>query len=161
MPNRCQNIEALVMKLLEFKLFVQAYKNLVTSVQKRRIKFLTEHSFSCREGRESVNIRLRKRERDRIAIVAEILEIARGGVVKTSIMWRAGLSYDMLTGYLGLMTNAKLLDKVALKNKVVFRATDRGMKFLYHCYEIMELLETEDDERRPYRRIQLLPSSIS
>jgi predicted transcriptional regulator len=108
-----------------------------------------------------VNIRLRKRERDRIAIVAEILEIARGGVLKSSIMWRAGLSYDMLIEYLGLMTNAKLLDKVALKNKVVFKATDRGMKFLYHCYEIMELLETEDDEHRPYRRIQILPCTLS
>jgi predicted transcriptional regulator len=105
--------------------------------------------------------RLRKRERDRIAIVAEILEMARGGVLKSNIMWRAGLSYDMLNGYLGLMMNARLMDKVLMKNKVVFKPTDRGIKFLYHCREIMELLETEDDEHEPCRRIQLLPSNLS
>lgn len=105
--------------------------------------------------------RLRKRERDRIAIVAEILEMARGGMLKSNIMWRAGLSYEMLNGYLGLMMNARLLDKVLMKNKVVFKPTDRGVKFLYHCREIMELLETEDDEHTSCRRIQLLPSSLS
>jgi predicted transcriptional regulator len=108
-----------------------------------------------------VEIRLRKRERDRIAIVAEILEMARGGVVKSNIMWRAGLSYDMLNGYLGLMMNARLLDKVVLKNKVVFKPTERGMRFLYHCREIMELLETEEDRHEPCRKIQLLPCSLS
>ena len=104
---------------------------------------------------------LRKRERDRIAIVAEILEMSRGGVLKSNIMWRAGLSYEMLNGYLGLMMNARLLDKVLMKNKMVFKPTDRGLKFLYHCREIMELLETEDEEHEPCRRIQLLPSSFS
>ena len=104
--------------------------------------------------------RLRKRERDRIAIVAEILEMARGGVLKSNIMWRAGLSYEMLNGYLGLMINARLLDRVPLKNKMVFKPTDRGIKFLYHCREIMELLETADDENEACRRIQLLPCSL-
>jgi len=113
------------------------------------------------EGREKLEIRLRKRERDRIAIVAEILEMARGGVLKSNIMWRAGLSYDMLNGYLGLMMNTKLLDKVLVKKKIVFKPTERGMKFLYHCREIMELLTTEDDEHEPCRKIQLLPCSLS
>jgi predicted transcriptional regulator len=107
-----------------------------------------------------VETQLRKRERDRIAIVAEILEMARGGVLKTNIMWRAGLSYDMLNGYLGLMMNAKLLDKVPMKKKVVFKSTERGMKFLYHCREIMELLGTEDQGHEPCRRIQLLPCNL-
>ena len=105
--------------------------------------------------------RLRKRERDRIAIVAEILEMARGGVLKSNIMWRAGLSYEMLNEYVGLMMDAMLLDTVLMKNKLMFKPTDRGLKFLYHCHEIMELLETEDDGHKPYRRIQLLPNSLS
>ena len=107
-----------------------------------------------------MEIRLRKRERDRIAIVAEILEMARGGVLKSNIMWRGRLSYDMLNGYLGLMMNARLLDKVRLEKKVVFMPTERGMKFLYHCREIMELLQTEEDGCEPCRRIQLLPCSM-
>jgi predicted transcriptional regulator len=108
-----------------------------------------------------MSVRLRKRERDRIAIVAEILEMAREGVLKSNIMWRAGLSYDMLNGYLGLMMDTKLLDKVLMKNKVVFKASNKGMRFLYHCHEIMDLLETEDNGHEPCRRIQLLPSSDS
>jgi len=108
-----------------------------------------------------MSVRLRKRERDRIGIVAEILEMARGGVLKSSIMWRARLSYIMLNGYLGLMMNTKLLDKVLMNKKVVFKTTDRGLKFLHHCYEIMELLETEDDGNKLYRRVQLLPTSLS
>jgi predicted transcriptional regulator len=116
---------------------------------------------SVRRGRETVETRLRKRERDRIAIVAEILEMARGGVLKSNIMWRAGLSYEMLNEYVGLMIDAMLLDTVLMKNKMMFKPTDRGIKFLYHCHEIMELLETEDDGRKPYRKIQLLPSSLS
>jgi predicted transcriptional regulator len=106
--------------------------------------------------------RVRKRGRDRIAIVAEILEMARVGELKTNIMWRAGLSHDMLNGYIGLLMNTKLLDRVLLNNKVLLKTTNRGMKFLYHCYEIMELLETEDERDKPCRRIiQLLPSNLS
>jgi predicted transcriptional regulator len=108
-----------------------------------------------------MSIRLRKRERDRIAIVAEILEMAREGVLKSNIMWRAGLSYDMLNGYLGLMINAKLLDKVLIKNKVVFKASSKGVRFLYHCHEIMDLLGTDDDGEERSRKIQLLPSNDS
>jgi len=107
-----------------------------------------------------VETRLRKRERDRIAIVAEILEMARYGVLKSNIMWRARLSYEMLNEYLGLMVNSKLVDKVLMKNRMVFKATDRGMKFLYHCQGIMELLDTEDDKNEPCRKI-LLPSTIA
>jgi len=109
-----------------------------------------------------MSVRLRKRERDRIGIVAEILELARQGELKTNIMWRARLSYLMLNGYLDLMMNNKLLGKTLLDNKEVFKTTDRGMKFLYHCHEMTELLETQgDDGHRLYGRIQLLPNSLS
>jgi predicted transcriptional regulator len=106
-----------------------------------------------------MDIRLRNRGRDRIAIVAEILEMGREGVLRTNIMYRAGLNSIMLNKYVELMMKAKLLDKVLLKNRVVFKTTSRGMKFLYHCHEIMNLLETEDGGNNPYGRIQLLPSS--
>jgi len=108
-----------------------------------------------------MDIRRKKPGRDRVAIVAEILEMTRDGELKSNIMWRAGLSYIMLNGYLGLMMNAKLLDRVFRNNKVVFKATNKGMKFLYHCNRIMELLEAEDDGHKPYRRFQLLPSSFT
>jgi predicted transcriptional regulator len=137
-----------------FKLFVHTYKNV------ELYSSSTIHLSVVKRGK-NMSVRLRKRERDRIGIVAEILEMARGGVLKSSIMWRARLSYIMLNGYLGLMMNTKLLDKVLMNKKIVFKTTDRGLKFLHHCYEIMELLETEDDGNKLYRRVQLLPTSLS
>lgn len=106
----------------------------------------------------NMNVRLRNVERDRIDIVAEILEMAHQGVVKTNIMWRAGLNSYMLNKYVGLMVNAKLLDEVLLNKRVVYKATHRGIEFLYHCREIERLLETENDTNKPNGRTPILPS---
>jgi predicted transcriptional regulator len=125
------------------------------------LNFLLNINFLGAERGDKVSIQRRKRSRDRIGIVVEILEMARDGMLKTNIMCGAGISYFMLKGYLGLMMDARLLDRVLLKNKIVFKTTYRGIKLLYHCYEIMELLETEDAKHKPFRRIQLLPSSLS
>jgi len=108
----------------------------------------------------NINIQLRNSGRDRIAIVAEVLEMARQGVLKTNIMYKAGLNSHMLNKYLGLMMNAKLLEKILMNNRVVYKATHRGTEFLYHCYEIERLLETENGANKPDARIQLLPSSL-
>jgi predicted transcriptional regulator len=107
-----------------------------------------------------MDIRRRKSERDRIAIVAEILEMAREGVLKTNIMYRAGLNSIMLSKYVGLMMSAKLLEKVLLNGRVVFKATKKGMEFLHYCYEITRLLETDDGKNKLGERVQLLPSSL-
>jgi predicted transcriptional regulator len=108
-----------------------------------------------------MGVRLRKRERDRLGIVAEILEMARDGALKSNIMWKAGLSYFMLNGYLKLMTDTKLLGKQLLDEKILFKTTDKGLKFLYHCYEIIGLLETEEEGNKLYGRIRLLPATLT
>lgn len=136
------------------KPFVHAYKNVELYFS------LTLSSLVAEKGK-NVSAHLRKRERDRITIIAEILDMARDGVLKTNIMWKARLSYFMLNGYLGTMMKTKLLDRVLSNNKVVFKTSDKGMEFLYHCYKILELLETEDSGHRMRRPIQLLPSSLS
>jgi predicted transcriptional regulator len=107
-----------------------------------------------------MEIRLRNSARDRIAIIADILEMAREGVLKTNIMYRAGLNSIMLNKYLGLMTTAKLLEKVLLNGRVVFKTTKKGMEFLHYCYEITRLLETEDEKNKFGERVELLPSSL-
>ena len=107
----------------------------------------------------NINVQLRNSGRDRIAIVAEILEMARQGVLKTNIMYKAGLNSHMLNKYVELMINAKLLEKVLMNNRVMYKATRRGTEFLYHCYEIERLLETENGANKPDERLQLLPSS--
>jgi predicted transcriptional regulator len=140
-----------VVYVVVFKLFVHTYKNVEL--------YSSLPMYITRAERKGMSAQLRKRERDRVAIVAEILEMARDGVLKSRIMWRARLSYSMLNGYLGLMTSNKLLDRVLMNKRLVFKTTDKGLKFLYLCRQITELLDVEDNGNKLYERIQLLSSS--
>jgi predicted transcriptional regulator len=111
---------------------------------------------------QNLSIRSRKPYRDRVAIVAEILEMASGGVQKTSLMYKVGLSSLMLGRYMRLMMNAKLVDVGLMNNKVVLRATEKGKEFLLHCQEIIDLLENENNTLHgPCRRIQAQAPFVS
>ena len=85
------------------------------------------------------------KRRDKLYIIAEILEIAKDGVLKTQIMYRANLSFTQLTDYLKFMLKNALLEKVLLNGKEVYKATRKGMNFLQRYREITELLKTEGD----------------
>ena len=95
--------------------------------------------------------RQRKPYRDKVAIFAEILEMAGAGVKRTNVLYKAGLSSSMLDRYLRLMVNAKLVDMTLQGDKPMLKATDRGMEFLHHSHAILKLLETGDENRHsPY-----------
>jgi predicted transcriptional regulator len=85
------------------------------------------------------------KRRDKLYIIAEILEIAKDGVLKTQIMYRGNLSFTQLNDYLSFMLKSELLEKVLLNNREVYRATEKGMNFLQRYREITELLKTEGD----------------
>jgi predicted transcriptional regulator len=88
------------------------------------------------------------KRRDRLYIIAEILEIAREGTLKTQIMYRANLSFTQLNDYLRFMLRISLLDKVPENNKNIYHATVKGMDFLQRYREIVELLKTEENNGR-------------
>jgi predicted transcriptional regulator len=81
-----------------------------------------------------------KRNRDKLYIIAEILEIANEGTLKTPIMYRANLSFTQLNEYLDFMLKTDLLQKVHTNEREVYRATDKGLDFLQRYREIMGLL---------------------
>ncbi len=85
------------------------------------------------------------KRRDKLYIIAEILEIAKDGVLKTQIMYRANLSFTQLNDYLGFMLKNALLEKILLNDKEVYKATEKGIVFLQSYREITELLKTEGD----------------
>jgi len=85
------------------------------------------------------------KRRDRLYIIAEILEIAKEGTLKTQIMYRANLSFTQLNDYLNFMLKTNLLDKNLQNDKEVYKATEKGMDFLQRYREITELLKTEGD----------------
>lgn len=74
------------------------------------------------------------RRRDRHDIVAEILETARGGAIKTHIMYKAKLSYGQLSEYIPLLIEKGFLENLKVmrhrQEKHLLKTTEQGEKFL-------------------------------
>jgi predicted transcriptional regulator len=87
------------------------------------------------------------KRRDKLSIIAEILEIAKDGTLKTRIMYRANLSFAQLNTYLEFMLKVHLIDKSVYGGKEVYQATEKGLDYLRRRREIVALLETEDEKR--------------
>lgn len=86
------------------------------------------------------------KRRGKIGIIAEILEIAKDGALKTQIMYRANLSFAQLNAYLDFMLKIHLLGKIVDNGKEVYRSTEKGLDYLGRSREIMALLETESEK---------------
>jgi predicted transcriptional regulator len=85
------------------------------------------------------------KRRDKLYIIAEILEIAKEGTLKTQVMYRANLSFTQLNDYLDFMLKIGLLEKVDINAKNIYKASDKGLDFLQRYREMTELLKTEED----------------
>ncbi|MEM3457916.1 MAG: winged helix-turn-helix domain-containing protein [Candidatus Bathyarchaeia archaeon] len=86
-----------------------------------------------------------QKRRDKLYIIAEILEIAKDGTLKTQIMYRANLSFTQLNDYLKFMLKINLLDKTEENDKEIYRATAKGLDFLQRYREITELIKAEGE----------------
>lgn len=83
-------------------------------------------------------------KRDKLSIVAELLEMASSGVSK-SRLYDASISSAMLCRYVKFMVNARLMETVSLEDKVAIRTSDKGKEFLQLYYDIMMLLKNDGD----------------
>lgn len=74
------------------------------------------------------------RRRDRYEIMAEILENARGGVIKTHIMYKAKLSYAQTNEYLPLLLEKGYLETVTMvrrrRIKTILKTSKQGEEFV-------------------------------
>jgi predicted transcriptional regulator len=91
------------------------------------------------------------KNRDRLNIVAAILEAANFGASKTKIMFAANLSFSMLEKYLEIAVEAEFLQFDDYR----YSLTERGREFLreYKNFEeryirAQTLLESLDSERK-------------
>jgi predicted transcriptional regulator len=75
--------------------------------------------------------------------MAEILEVAVDGALKTQVMYRANLSFAQLNEYLKLMLDLKLLEIAKNTEKTVYKTTTKGMRYLQSYREIRDLLKKE------------------
>lgn len=84
------------------------------------------------------------KRRDRLHIMAEILEITKDGSLKTQIMYKANLSFAQLNEYLSLLLEIKLLETIAKDERTTYRITPKGLQYLKSYERIRELLLKED-----------------
>ncbi len=84
-----------------------------------------------------------RKRRDRLFIMAEILNVATEGALKTQIMYRANLSFAQLNEYLSLLLDLSLLETAETPERSIYKTTDKGLRYLQSYREIRELLKKE------------------
>ena len=77
-------------------------------------------------------------KRDRIEIIAEILDLCSKPKTKTHVMYGTNLSWKMLQHYLAELQNLGLLQVKGKSSKYV--ASERGVEFVEKWKELKELL---------------------
>lgn len=85
------------------------------------------------------------KRRDRLSIIAEILEIAKNGALKTPIMYKANLSFAQLNEYFLFLLEKKLVKVVAENRGTTYRTTPKGLKYLQSYKRIKDLLKKEEE----------------
>lgn len=86
-----------------------------------------------------------RKRRDRLHIIAEVLEVSKNGALKTQIMYRVNLSFAQLNEYLNLLLDLELLQESVENSKTVFKTSGKGDTYLQHYYKLKELLEKNDE----------------
>ena len=85
------------------------------------------------------------KRRDHLHIMAEILEVALDGALKTQVMYRANLSFAQLNEYLKVMIDLKLMEVIKNSERTVYKTTQKGMRYLQSYREIRDLLKKESN----------------
>ena len=85
--------------------------------------------------------------RGRMDIVAKILEIAMNGAAKTTLMYRAYLSYAQIQEYVQFLTERKLMVLEAATNE--YRVTQSGLRFLNAYDQIKDMVSLNTRGSRP------------
>jgi len=85
--------------------------------------------------------------------MAEIIEIAKVGRLKTQIMYGVNLSFRQVKEYLSFLTEMGFL-KVHIENrKRVYETTAKGFKYIESYREMSNLLKTSDTIETPILRM--------
>jgi len=83
----------------------------------------------------------RRKRRDRLYIIAEILDISKDGVLKTQIMYKANLSFSQLNDYLKFLVNLNFLEAKKIDGRIIYKTTEKGLRYLDNYKEILQLLK--------------------
>jgi predicted transcriptional regulator len=82
--------------------------------------------------------------RTRLSIIAEILDVAKRGALKTRIMYGASLNFSQLGDYLSFLLGANLLEVADNPHESLYKTTNKGLQYLQCYMGIRELLKNEN-----------------
>ena len=86
------------------------------------------------------------KNRSRYEVIAAILRSASKEETRTKIMYKAMLSNDQCKVYLDSLLQSGLVQEVNIGNKMVYRITHKGNKFLAYYDQLRELLPVGIEE---------------
>lgn len=83
--------------------------------------------------------------RSEIEIIGQILNISRGGVKKTEILYQSNLSYMQLQSYLPFLLEKNILEEYTVENNgclsKMYRITEKGSYLLDYIDKVLMHLE--------------------
>jgi len=88
----------------------------------------------------------RRRNRNRMEIVADILRVAVPGARKTHIMYGANLSFEQLEKYINFLLGRGLLENETGRGE--YKTTETGITYLRDFKEYLRQQETFVDRKR-------------
>lgn len=92
------------------------------------------------------------KNRSRMEIVANILDIGRTGALKTHLMYKANLSYMVVSQYLDFLTKAELIKETFDDQGMVklYQTSAKGLKYL-EVYDSLQNIAGIDVQRGMHR----------
>jgi predicted transcriptional regulator len=82
--------------------------------------------------------------RDRLHIMAEIMEVAKGSQLKTRIMYKVNLSFSQVNAYLSFLTEMGFLRVRVENGKKLYETTAKGKLYIKNYIEMSNLLRSQD-----------------
>jgi predicted transcriptional regulator len=86
------------------------------------------------------------KRRSRLDIIAEILDVATDGTVKTKIMCRTNVNFIQFNEYAKCLLEARLIGIIRREGKTIYKTTEKGKLLLRRFNETEEMFNAPNSE---------------
>jgi len=86
------------------------------------------------------------KRRGRLDIIAEILDAAVNGTLKTKIMYRANVNFVQFNEYVKCLLEARLMRTIKHERRNIYKTTEKGKLLLRRFNETEEMFNTVDSK---------------
>ncbi len=98
----------------------------------------------------------KQKRRDHLCIIADMLDTARHGALKTQIMYKANLSFTQLNEYLDFLVTNNLIIQTTSEGKEIYLITRKGSDFLRKHIELTRMLNNNSNAKNDRPSTQCL-----